>query len=437
MNYFSKDAETALLSCVMAKPDLFASVSRLITADDFYFNQHKAIWEGIEHCADKNTAIDPITVSEAAQGDIFSYVCDIATSNATARNYESYCEVVAEHSKKRNLHSTALGLIEQLNNGASCEAVQDEISQALVDSSNKASNKPVSMGEALLSLIIRTESRYNSESSGYRTGFADLDKNMQMEGGRLIVLAGRPGTGKSTFAQNIVESNCADGVPCYIATMEMDHDEVAARIASSQTGVSTKFIADPAGYEKEHPSDEGQWEKLTVATNLTKDWPLEIDYCPGLRVSEFKTKVRAFFSTQPEYVKNKKGVMVIDYLGLMTMAGDNIVQSIASVTKELKTFAGEMGIPLILLSQLSRKLEDRQDKRPINSDLRDSGAIEQDADQILFVYRDELYYPDSNDKGIAEIIIGKNRGGSPGVVRVMSQLHRYRFADLTAQQNNY
>jgi len=436
MNYFSKDAETALLGCILAKPDLFASVSVLITTDDFYFNQHKEIWQGIEQCADKSTAIDPITVSEASQGDVFGYVCDIATANATVKNYESYCKVISEHSKKRKLHSTALNMIQQLNDGASCEAVQDEISQALVDSSNMSSNGPVSIGEALLSLAIRTESRYNSESSGYRTGFADLDKSMQMEGGRLIVLAGRPGTGKSTLAQNIVESNCADGVPCYIATMEMDADEVAARIASSQTGVSTKFIADPAGYEKEHPDDEGQWDKL-VASHMIKDWPLEIDYCPGLRVSEFKTKVRAFFSTQPEYIENKKGLMVIDYLGLMTMAGDNIVQSIASVTKELKTFAGEMGLPLILLSQLSRKLEDRNDKRPINSDLRDSGAIEQDADQIIFVYRDELYYQDSNDKGIAEIIIGKNRGGSPGVVRVRSELHRYRFTDLTAQNNNY
>lgn len=431
----SRDAETAILSCVLAKPDLFASISFLIGADDFYFSQHKAIWQGIELCAANDSAIDPITVSDAAEGDLFSHICDIATANATPRNYESYCRVIADHSKKRQLHVTAINMIEQLNDGASCEDVQETISQALVDSSNKSENKPVSMNDALLSLIKRTDSRYNSKASGYSTGFKDLDKYLQMEGGRLIVLAGRPGSGKSTLAQNIIESNCKAGVPCFDATMEMDADEVAARIASSQTGVSTKFIADPAGYEKEYPDDNEQWDKLTAAAHITMHWPLEIDYCPGLRVSEFKTKVRAFFSRQPEYNNNKKGLMVIDYLGLMTMTGDNLVQSIGAVTKELKTFAGEMGIPLILLSQLSRKLEDRPNKRPINSDLRDSGAIEQDADQILFVYRDEMYEENSPDKGIAEIIIGKNRGGTPGTVRVMSQLHRYRFTDAVAQTN--
>lgn len=433
MNHFSKDAEIALIGCVLTKPDLFASVSLLLGSDDFYFNQHKDIWQGIELCASDNTAIDPVTVSDATNSDVFSYLCDIATTTATARNYESYCNVILDHAKKRKLHAAAQEVIQKLNDGADCSDIEDEINKALSDSSSGTASAPVSMNEALLGLVMRTESRYSNESTGYKTGFTDLDKYLQVEGGRLIVLAGRPGSGKSTLAQNMVESNCAAGVPCFIATMEMDANEVAARISSSQTGVSTKFIADPAGYETNYPDDNSQWEKLTVAANITKDWPLEIDYCPALRVSEFKTKTRAFFAKQEEYINNKKGLMVIDYLGLMAMTGDNLVQSIAAVTKELKTFAGEMGLPIILLSQLNRSLEQRPNKRPLCSDLRDSGAIEQDADQIIFVYRDEMYDEETQDKGIAEVIIGKNRGGSVGTVRLGAELHRYRFANLTAQ----
>ena len=173
--------------------------------------------------------------------------------------------------------------------------------------------------------------------------------------------------------------------------MEMPEEEVAARMVCSQGGVDSKFLKDPAGYTKTHSGDNvnDQWAKLSSGVTQTKDWPLMIDYCPGLKLGDFKRRVRAFFHNQPEYKENGKGIMCIDYLGLMRMDGDNRVQGLGAITKALKTFAGEMGIPLLLLAQLNRGVEQRPNKRPMNSDLRDSGEIEEDADIIAFLYRDE------------------------------------------------
>jgi len=433
---YSLEAEKALLGCILIKPDLLASVSALIGLEDFYGPQNKSIWEAIENCANNDTSVDAFTVSSAQGGTLFDYIIDLSTSTATVKNYESYCKVLIDHSSKRKIYQAAQEAINSLSTDSTLEEVQEALSASLVDNSVGQNSQPLMINDALTKLIERTDDRYNSNKSGYKTGFKDLDENLQIEGGRLIVIAGRPGSGKSTLAQNIVENNCAVNIPCFIATMEMPEEEVVGRIISSQSGISTKFLSDPKGYEADHTDTDDQWSKFSVGVQQVKDWPLMIDYCPGLKVSDFKMKVRDFFSKQEGYTKDGQGMMVIDYLGLMKMTGDNRVQSIGAITKELKTFAGEMGIPLILLAQLNRGLEQRNDKRPINSDLRDSGEIEEDGDIIMFVYREEMYDPDTDQKGIAEIIIGKNRGGNLGNIKVMSQLHRYKFTDAIAQ-NNY
>ena len=435
MSHYSKASEEALLGCILAKPELFASVSALVDPADFFVGINKSVFEGMHKCVDSDQAIDEFTLSEAVGGESLNYIIDLSTGNATVKNYESYCNIIVDNSNKRKVHNAAVEAINLLADNASCEDVQDALSSALMDSTRKEENKPLSIQDSIQKLIERTESRFNGSKSAYKTGFKDLDDRLQMEGGRLILIAGRPGSGKSTLAQNIVENNCKAGVPCFISTMEMNQEEVVGRMIASQSGIATKFLADPKGYDEDFTDGEEQWSKFSVGIQQIKDWPLEIDYCPGLKVADFKAKARDFLSRQKAYTEDGKGILVIDYIGLMNMAGDNRVQSIGAITKALKTFAGEMKVPLILLAQLNRGLEQRTDKRPINSDLRDSGELEEDADQIMFVYRDEMYNEETNDKGVAEIIIGKNRGGSPGTVRVLSQLHRYRFTDAVAQYN--
>ena len=294
----------------------------------------------------------------------------------------------------------------------------------------RISTNQSTMGKAIKKLLDRTDDRLNGKEELYSTGFKDLDDVMKLEGGRLMVLAGRPSMGKSTLGQNIMENNAKEGIPCYFATMEMPEEEIAARTMCSQGGVDNDFLQDPKGFTSKHADSDEQWPKLSAAVNLAKDWPMEIDYCPSLRIADLKNRVRAWLRKQPGYIKNGKGILLIDYLGLMKMAGNDTNKECGAITKELKRFAGEMKIPIILICQLNRKLEQRPDKRPIMSDLRDSGEIEEDADIIAFVYRDEVYHEDSPDKGIAELILRKSRNGKLTTVRLMSELKHYRFKNL-------
>jgi len=433
---YSLDAEKALLGCILTKPDLFASVSFLIGLDDFYGAENRAVWDSIEFCAKHDTAIDVFTVSSSQGGTMLDYIINLASSTATTKNYASYCKVILDNSKKRKIHLAANEAINMLSTDSTVDEVQDALNEALAVTQSKTENKPLSAKEALISLVNRTDERYTNQEAPYKTGLKDLDESLKFDGGRLIVIAGRPAMGKSTLAQNICENNCAAGVSAYFATMEMAEEEVIGRMVSSQTGINTDFLTDPSGYEDEHSDIDDQWSKLTTGVNKIMDWPLAINFCPGLTVHKLKQDVRDHFSKQESYTKHGKGIIVIDYLGLMKTAGSNRVQEIGAITKELKTFAGEMKLPIIILVQLNRGLEQRPDKRPMMSDLRDSGEIEEDADAVLFVYRDEVYNPDTDQKGIAEIIISKNRMGKLGNIKVMSQLHRYKFTDAIAQ-NNY
>lgn len=435
----SIEAEQSVLGGLLLDNAAFERISDVVSEDDFYRHEHRLIWHHISRLINLSRPADVITVNEsllsAGKADSaggLPYLNSLAHNTPSAANIRRYAEIVRERAMLRKLVAVADEIASTAFNPQGKEARQllDEAESRVFKIAQEGARGTQGFQEIqpLLSQVVeRIDELYHregdSEVTGIPTGFADLDKMTSgLQPGDLIIVAGRPSMGKTSFSMNIGEHVAIEqGLPVAVFSMEMGAVQLAMRMIGSvgmldqhrmRTG---KLVAD-------------DWPKLTHAVQRMQDAQLYIDETPGLTAVELRARARRLARQCGQL-----GLIIIDYIQLMSAngSGENRATEISEISRALKGLAKELNCPLIALSQLNRSLEQRPNKRPIMSDLRESGAIEQDADVILFIYRDQVYNPDSPDKGTAEIIIGKQRNGPIGTVRLTFQGESTRFLNFT------
>jgi replicative DNA helicase len=442
----SIQAEQSVLGALMLDNATWDSIASLVTEKDFYRKEHQVIFQAIAHLAQAQSPFDVITISEtlhrmakpAPMGSWLAYVGMIANDTPSAANIVSYAEIVRDYSILRQLIHVGT----EISNFAF--APQNRKPQELLEEAEK---KVLGIAEqvgrdggfqAIKTLLahavdkIETLFEQNGHITGAATGFTDFDeKTSGLQPADLIIIAGRPSMGKTTIAMNIAENIAIKGdKPVAVFSMEMPGDSLAMRMMSSLGRIDQLKV-------RTGKLEDDEWPRLTSAINILAETKLFIDDTPALTPTELSARARRLAREHGQL-----GLIVVDYLQLMQSpsSGDNRVQQISDISRGLKALAKELHVPVIALSQLNRNLEQRPNKRPVMSDLRESGAIEQDADLIVFVYRDEVYNEDSPDKGIAEVIIGKQRNGPLGTVRLtfLGQYTRFEnFAGNSYSSEDY
>lgn len=421
---FSLQAEQSVLGGLMLDNAAWDVVSGKVSEIDFYRQDHRLIFKAIAGLADKQVPFDVITLYESleAVGELercggLSYLGLLAKDTPSAANIVHYADFVRDKSVLRQLIQVGTGIADSAFNPdgrdtADLLAAAEGQVFKIAEQRQHGQGGALGMRELLIRMVDKIEERFNDGGSiiGAATGFADFDElTSGLQPADLIVVAGRPSMGKTALSMNIAEHVALTGdKPVVVFSMEMPSDALTMRMTSSIGRVGLQKIR--TGRLEDH-----EWALLTTAVHRLDAAKMLIDDSPALTVGEVRSRARRLAREHGQL-----GLIVIDYLQLMQSpsSGDNRVQQISDISRGLKALAKELNVPVMALSQLNRNLEQRPNKRPVMSDLRESGAIEQDADLIVFVYRDEVYNKDSEDKGIAEIIIGKQRNGPLGTVRL-------------------
>lgn len=438
----SVEAEQSVLGGLLLESGALDKIIDLVSDGDFYRHEHRLIFRQIVHLNEQAKPVDVITVAEALEnnGELdkaggLSYLGTLAQNVPTAANIRRYGEIVRERSIMRKLVEVGSEIASSAYNPTGRDASQllDEAERRvfeIAEAGSKGKQGFFSMPPLLTQVVERIETLYgredHSEVTGTATGYTDLDRMTSgLQAGDLVIVAGRPSMGKTAFSINIAENVALDsGKPVAIFSMEMGASQLAMRMLGS------------VGKLNQHDLRTGRlqdddWGRLTHALGKLNDAKIFIDETAALSSLELRARSRRLHRQHGEL-----GLIVVDYLQLMSgnagKASENRATEISEISRSLKGLAKELQVPVIALSQLNRSLEQRPNKRPVMSDLRESGAIEQDADLILFIYRDEVYNNDSPDKGKAEIIIGKQRNGPIGTVALAFRGEYTRFENLAS-----
>ena len=423
----SHDSEQSVLGALLIPGANVVDRIGNLKPGHFFTESHRLIFAEIVTMAAQGVAVDPVTVAERLEAAGLSektgglaYLGDLANNTPSAANVGRYAKVVIDKALERELLA-ASDQIQAIAFGIGSTKDKLAAAQSAVMAITEAAEPrgPQLIRDVLIRAVAAIERRSEGKEAAMATGFPALDALLSggFRRGNLIVVAGRPGMGKTAFAGGIVLNAASAGVPTLFLSLEMSDTELADRMIAVAGRVSLDDIL--AGNME---GDAG--DRILAGTSRLHELPLIIDEQGGLSLFEIASKARS--------VKRKHGLglLVVDYIQLTAGDGKNRNSEIEVVSRGLKTLAKELQIPVIALSQLSRKCEERTNRRPLPSDLRESGAIEQDADTILFVYRDEEYHPNSPDVGTAEIIIAKNRQGSTGMARLAYIAKQTRFATL-------
>ncbi len=408
----SIEAEIAVLGGLILDNEAWEKVADILQVDDFYNQQHRKIYSCIVDLIKDDIPFDVLTINEkvnTSDDKSFStYLSEIINQTPSAANIKAYANIVREQSILRQLINVSNNLIEKSRDGGiDSKSLLDEAERTIFnisEESQKANSGFQHINKLVADSFKEIEKRAESGESitGVATGFTDFDKNtLGLQGGDLIIIAGRPSMGKTAFAINIAEyASIKNDTVTAIFSMEMSGEQLSTRLISSMGRINSSKIR--AG-----KLTDDDWPRLTNAIALLSKTNIFIDDTPALTPTDIRARARR--------LKREKGLdlIVIDYMQLMQLSNssENRATELSEISRSLKALARELDVPVVALSQLNRSLENRTDKRPIMSDLRESGAIEQDADVISFIYRDEVYNEDSPDKGTAEIIVAKQRNG--------------------------
>ncbi len=421
----SIEAEQSLLGALMLNPKAWFDVADMISQDDFYRRPHQLLWHTFASLAMEGQPVDGVTVAErlktaGALEDAggLAYLAELAENTPAASNVRAYARIVRDRATIRRLIEAANHIVEVARDprGMDTSALIDYAEQQVfrIHDDRTRNDGPEEIVPLLEKTVRRVEQLYKTKNpiTGLATGFTDLDlMTAGLHPGQLVIVAARPSMGKTSLAMNIVEHVLMqpdDPGAVLVFNMEMPADSLVLRMLSSLGRI------DASRARVGNLRDE-DWPRLTNAVALLQDKPLLIDDTPALTPNDIRTRARRAAREAEGGVK----LIVVDYLQLMSSNSrhDNRTLEISEISRSMKLLAGELECPVIALSQLNRALEQRNDKRPQMSDLRESGAIEQDADVIVFIYRDEVYNKDSLDKGTAELIVAKQRNGPIGTVK--------------------
>lgn len=439
----SIEAEQAVLGGLMLDNNAWERVSDAVSDGDFYRHDHRLIFRAIFTLAERNSPFDVVTLSEQldkeghlSQVGGLGYLGELAKNTPSVANIKAYAQIIRERATLRQLIGISNDIADMAYapQGKSAVEVLDEAERQIfqIAEARPKAGGPVGINEILVKTIDRIDELFNTNEglTGISTGFTDLDgMTSGLQPADLVIVAGRPSMGKTTFAMNLVENAVLRTEKVVLVfSLEMPSDSIVMRMLSSLGRIDQTKV-------RSGKLDDDDWPRLTSAVNLLNERKLFIDDTAGISPTEMRARARRLAREHGEIA-----MIMVDYLQLMRIpgsSGDNRTNEISEISRSLKALAKEFNCPVIALSQLNRSLEQRPNKRPVNSDLRESGAIEQDADIIMFVYRDEVYHPETEYKGVAEIIIGKQRNGPIGTCRLAFIGKYTRFDNLAPGMYNF
>jgi replicative DNA helicase len=426
------EAELALLGALLIDPSAVDDVAPLLKAEDFYRDAHREVFEAILELVGSEAAhqVDVITVSDRLRhrgtldnvGGI-GFLMELANVVPTSAHAVYYAQIVREKAVLRRVIETGSRMVGLAFRGEdTADEILEQAQQSLSELAQNGRREPERLHHILLQTLERVEQRAGQKGlAGLPTGFPDIDRLLSgLQASDFLVVAARPSMGKTNLCLNIARNVALrEQVPVVIFSLEMSQEQLALRLISAEADIDGQRL-------RTGDLTEEMWARLTQALGRLGDAPIFIDDSPGLSPLELAAKARSLHRRAP------LGLVIVDYLQLMSARSraENRQQEISEISRSLKALARELRVPVLALSQLSRAVESRNDKRPMLSDLRESGAIEQDADVVAFIYRDDYYTKDSDAPGVAEVLIAKQRNGPTGTVQLMFRKETGKFQSI-------